>query len=193
MGRMVEVDEEEFARNAKLRNTIAAWMNNPKAKRKMLEAHKEFDPTVKIPELDEPDPVDARVQPLRSELEELKAQIAADKAASARKAQLDEFEAKVESGFSKLRRDGLTSQGEQAVRELMHAEGIVNPEIAWSHLQRTMPQQAPVTPGGVSRWNFFDQGDDQAELKRLIDTRGENEGVVDKMARDALSEMRQGR
>lgn len=193
MGRMVEVDEEEFARNVKLRNTIATWMSNPKAKRKLLEAHKEYDPSVKIPELDEPDPVDARIQPLATEVQALKQQLADEKAERSRQANLDAFESKIESGFAKLRREGLTSQGEEAVRSLMQAEGIANPEIAWNHLQRTTPQQAPVTPGGINRWNFFDQAEDQADFKKLIETRGENEGVTDKLAHDALREMRGNR
>ena len=192
MTRMIEVDEEEFLRNEKLRKTVASWMANPASKRKLLEAHKAFDPKADIPELDQPDPIDAKLSPVLSEVESLKKQIAETATAREQKEKLAEFGARIELGFDKLRREeNLTQTGEEAVRKLMEEEGITNPEVAWSHFQRLHPPQAPVTPGGQGGWNFLDPiPDDQVDIKNLIASKGESIPLVDKMARDALAEIR---
>src|SRR5262252_7351678 len=70
--RLGEIDEEDIRASVVLRNTIGNWMKNPAAKRKMLEAHRAADPKADIPELDQPDPLDARLTPVLTELEALK-------------------------------------------------------------------------------------------------------------------------
>ena len=61
MARLVEVDEEQLQRSTKAREFVESIWNNPKARRKLLEAQREVkpdDPMVK--ELDKPDPADER-------------------------------------------------------------------------------------------------------------------------------------
>jgi hypothetical protein len=189
----IEVDEEEFRASATLRQTIGNWMKNPAARRKLLEANKAFDPKAEIPELDQPDPIEARVAPVADEVAKLRKELADERAAKEAAEKLASLSSKIDKGFEKLRREErLTAQGEEAVRKLMEEEGITNPEIAWSHFQRLHPPQDVITPGGQGAWNFFEPAsDDQADdVKKLIESRGQSNSVVDKMARDALNEFR---
>jgi hypothetical protein len=192
-----EIDEEDVRASVTLRNTIGNWMKNPAARRKMLEAHKTFDPKAEIPELDQPDPLDAKVSPLAAKIADLEKQIADDKAAREQKEKLETLSNKIETGLARIAEtERLTPEGIAAVRKLMEDEGITNPEIAWSHFQRLHPPQMPVTPGGNgAAWNFMDPpADDQVDLRKLIETKGESEAVVNKLVRDTLGDLRgQGR
>lgn len=192
MPKMIEVDEESYLRSEKLRSTLASWMNNPASKRKLLEAHKAFDPKAEIPELDQPDPVQAALKPTLDRMEVLEKQLADERSEREKREKLDAFTGKIEKSFDKLRREeGLTPAGEEGVRKLMEEEGISNPEIAWSHFQKLHPPAAPVMPGGTGSWNFMEPPpDDAKDIKALIDNRGENEQVADRMARDILADIR---
>ena len=189
---MIEVDEEEFRRNSLLTATVNKWMQNPKSKRKLLEAHKAFDPKAEIPELDAPDPFDEKLNPVLTEVRALQKQLEDERADRDKREKLNEFEAKIQKGFAQLREEErLTADGEAAVRKIMEEEGITNPVIAFDHLQRRHPPQVPVTPGGSGAWNFMEPPpEDQKDLQALIQTKGESVSLIDKMARDALAEIR---
>src|ERR1700752_1085485 len=189
---LIEVDEEEVRANRKLREQIGAWMKNPVARRKLLEANKAFDPKADIPELDQPDPLEQRVAPLQTSVEELKKQLAEEKAAREQEKKLSELSAGIERDFDDLRRNhGLLPEGEAAVRKIMEEEGITKPKIAWAHFLREHPPQTPVATGASSGpWDFLERpADDQVDLKKLIESHGESTPVVDKLAREALAEI----
>jgi hypothetical protein len=190
----IEVDEEEFRANSQLRAQIGAWMKNPTARRKLLEANKAFDPKAEIPELDQPDPLEQRVAPLAKSVEDLSKQLADEKASREQEKKLAELSTGIERGLDKLRREQhLTDEGVAAVRKIMEEEGITKPEIAWAHfVQLHPPQQLVANSGtGPGSWNFMEPpADDQADLKKLIESHGESVPVVDKLARDALSDIR---
>ena len=92
---MIEVDEEEFRRNSLLTATVNKWMQNPKSKRKLLEAHRAFDPKAEIPELDAPDPFDEKLNPVLTEVQALKKQLEDERADRDKKEKLAEFDAKI--------------------------------------------------------------------------------------------------
>lgn len=186
----VEVDEEQVRRDAALRTTISNMLKNPRAKLLMEQAHKEVDPNASTPELDTLKLVHESTQSVREEIAALKKERETDKQEREQAAKLDALNKKVESGFAKLRQQGVTQAGIDGVRKLMDEEGILNPEIAWAHFERLNPPQAPVqqTTGG---WDFLSMpaegGDD---LKKLVETKGENDRLVDKMAFEALKDIR---
>ena len=187
---MVEVDEEQVRRDSALRATISNMLKNPRAKLLMEQAHKEVDPSASTPELDTLKLVHESTSAVREEIAELKAQRAADKQERETAAKLDSINKKVESGFAKLRQQGVTQAGIDGVKKLMDEEGILNPEIAWAHFERLNPPQQPVqqSTGG---WDFLSMPQEGGEdLKRLVETKGENDRLVDKMAFDALKEIR---
>ena len=187
-----EIDEEDIRASVKLRNTIGGWMKSPAARRKLLEAHKAADPKADIPELDQPDPLDARLTPVLTELEALKKAAKERDERDERDKSLGALKRSIDDGFERLRRtEGLTAAGEEAINKLMEDKGITDPEIAYSHFIRMHPPQSLATPGSAGIFGVLEppaEGD--ADVKKLIDSRGESGPVVDKMIRDALSEFR---
>ena len=73
----------------------------------------------------------------------------------------------------------------------MEERGILDIEVAAAFYEKQNPPQVPATPRGMGGWNFVEQvNDSEADLKKLLDTRGNNEVLADKMAREALNEFR---
>ena len=187
----VEIDEVELLRLRRQDQTVHALMANPKAKRKVLEAYKEHDPSAKIPELDMEEAARKPVEDLSKTVAELQKQMADDKAEREKQAKLDQLNGSVEAGFAKLRRGGWQDEGIEAVRKLMDEKGILDPEIAAAYYEKQHPPQAPATPSGVGGWNFVENvQDSEADLKKLLESKGNNESLADKMAREALQEVR---
>ena len=187
----IEVDEEQVRRDSALRATMAKMLGNPKAKALVEEAYKVVDPNAPTPQLDAQRMVHDAVSKTQSEVEALKKQIADDKAAAEQASRMSAFENKVEQGFARLRAQGVTKEGIEGVRKIMEDEGIANPEIAWSHFERLHPPQSPVM-ASTGSWNFIEAPADgtKADLKRLVETKGESVSVVDKLAFEALNEVR---
>lgn len=192
MAKTIEVDEEQFLNDQKLRQTVSKIMANPKAAKLVEQAYKEVDPKAPTPRLDAEAVQNETVDTDKKSLAELQKQIADDNAESEKNAKLTALNNKVESGLSKLRREGWTEEGIKGVQAIMDEHGILDPEIAASHFEKLHPPQAPVTPGGSGAWDFMSMPADGADedLKKLIETKGESGPLLDKMARDALNEVR---
>ena len=188
---MAEIDEVELMRLRKQDQTVHALMANPKAKKKIFEAYKDVVPDAKIPELEMEEAARAPVMQLEKTVQELQKQLADDKAEREKQMKFDALNGSIESGMSKLRRDGWTDEGLGEVKKLMEERGIIDPEIAAAYYEKQHPPQVPATPRGTGGWNFVEQVQDgEKDLKQLIDTRGNSEALADKMARDALNEFR---
>jgi len=187
----VEIDEVELLRLKRQDQTVHALMSNPKAKRKILEAYKEQNPNAKIPELEIEEAARKPVEDLSKTVADLQKQLADDKAEREKTASLDALNGKVEAGLAKLRRAGWTDEGLAEVRKLMDEKGILDPQIAADHYEKQHPPAAPATPSGVGGWNFVENvQDSEADLKKLVESKGNNEALADKMAREALQEVR---
>ena len=187
-----EIDEEDLRASVTLRNTIGTWMKNPAARRKLLEAHRAADPKADIPELDQPDPIDARLTPVLTELADLRKAAKDRDERDERDKSLGALKRSIEDGFDRLRRnEGLTQQGEEAINKLMEEKGITDPEIAYSHFIRMHPPQSLATPGSAGIFGVLSPPTDaDTDVKALIASKGESTPVVDKMIRDALVEFR---
>lgn len=194
MSQIVEVDEAELLRLRRLGETVGAMTKSPSAKRKLLEALKDVrpdDPSVK--ELERPDPTEDRFTKLERELAEEKSARAADNAEREKNTKLDSIKRQQDEGFAKLRQARWTDDGIAKVKAVMEEQGILNVEIAAKWIESQMPPPAdPVTPGGHGGWNFADAlaGETDVDLKRLIDSKGENDGLLRKMAGEAINEVR---
>jgi hypothetical protein len=191
---LTEVDEAELLRLRRLGETVGAMTKLPSAKRKLLEALKDVrpdDPSVK--ELERPDPIEQRFDELTKSNTELRKQIEDDKADREKNAKLDGIKRQQDEGFARLRQARWTDDGIAKVKAIMEEQGILNVEIAAKWIESQMPPPAdPVTPGGYGAWNFSDSlaNETDVDLKRLIDSRGENEGLLRKMAGEAINEVR---
>jgi hypothetical protein len=188
---MVEVDEEQLRRDSVLRATVAKILQDPKAKRLMEQAHKMVDKDAVTPGLDTEEKIEAAVGATKAEIEALKKQLAEDREKREHEAKVGALQKSIEDGIAKLVSEGWMPDGITAVRKLMEDKGIVDPAIAAAYYEKTHPAPAPVAGGG-GPWNFIEAsaaGDDP-DWKKLIETKGENDAIVDKMARDALNDMR---
>ncbi len=191
---LTEVDETELLRLRRLGETVGAMTKSPSAKRKLLEALKDVrpdDPSVK--ELERPDPVEERFDALTKSNAELRKQIEDDKAQREQDAKYGEIKRQQDEGFARLRQARWTDDGIAKVKAVMEEQGILNVDIAAKWIESQMPPPAdPVTPGGYGGWNFADAlaTETDADLKKLIDSKGENDGLLRKMAGEAILEVR---
>jgi len=189
---IVEVDEVELQRSRKAREFIENIWSNPKAKRKLLEAQREVrpdDPMVK--ELEQEDPVQKQIETLSKRLED--SEKARTEAESKREQdeKIGRLKSMKDSGIADLRRAGWTDKGIEGVEKLMEEKGILDPLDAAAIWEKHNPPATPVTPNAYGGWNFLETSNEQNEdLKKLIETRGESNPLIDKMAGDALREMR---
>lgn len=186
-----EIDEVELLRLQKQDRTVHALMSNPKAKKKIFEAYKEHDPNARIPELEMEEAARAPVVALEKTVSDLQKQIADDKAEREKTAKLETLTGNIDKGKSKLRKDGWTDEGIAAVEKVMEERGILDVEVAAAFYEKQNPPQIPATPRGVGGFNFVESvQDNEADLKQLLNTKGNSEALADKMAREALNEIR---
>ena len=189
-----EIDEEAIRSSVALRSQIESWMKNPAARRKLLEARKAAEPDAKIPELDNPDPIEERFKATQTEIAALKKQMEDDASKRDSAAKLGALQDSIEKGLAALRRDQrLTDEGVVALRKIMDEEGIVKPEIAWAVFSQRHPPENPISPR-FGAWGFMDAptegGDNAEDIKALIASKGENEAVLRKMVNGALKDAR---
>ena len=187
----VELDEVEFRRLQQLNNFSHAMLQHPDAAKLVEKAAKLVNPNIKTPRLDQEAAITAPVQDVRSELAALRKEISDRDAAVQQNQTLNALALKRDDGLRALRRAGWTDDGVKAVETLMEEKGILDPEIAAAYVEKQMPQQSVASPG-TGGWNFMESiaDDSDADLKKLIETRGEVDIVVDGIARKALTEIR---
>ena len=150
----VEVDELQLQQSNKLRQTMEGWLKNPKARRKVLEAQKIVDPKAEIPELDEPDPIEALRAESDKKIADLQKKIDDDAAARERDGRIAQLQTLKDNGIAKLREQRYTDDGIKAVEKIMEDKGILDPLDAAAIFERDHPPQAPVQQTGSGHWNF---------------------------------------
>jgi hypothetical protein len=151
---MVEIDEVTLQQNNKLKQTFETWLKNPKARRKVLEAQRLVDPKADIPELDEPDPLEALKSESAAQIAALQKQIDDDKAARETSATVARLTALKDNGIAKLREQRYTDEGIKSIEKIMEEKGILDPLDAAAIFERNHPPQAPVQQTGSGGWNF---------------------------------------
>lgn len=191
MAKIVEITEEELLTHRQLQSVVGKIMSNPKAALLVEQARKLVDPNAPTPRIEQDKLLNEPVEAIKKEFEDFKKQQAEEKAEFEKKTRLEALNGTVTAGLAKLRRDGWTDDGIKEIEKLMEEKGILDPEIAAAYHEKMHPPQTPLTPGGSGAWNFMElPTDGDADLKKLIETKGESPGLLDKMARDALNEVR---
>lgn len=195
MGKMIEVDETDFQNSTKLRDTIAAILKTPSARRKLLEAQKEVFPDAAIPEIDGVKPALDAAEAVRKEFADFKAEQEKLRKEDEQRRLDSERVGSWEAGQRKLRERGVTEEGLKAVEDMMVKKGIADHEDAWIIFERTNPPATPVISStGSGPWGFMDQPDESLDknFKSLIDSRGQDERAVNSLIESALNEARGG-
>lgn len=193
MSKVVEIDEAEFVRLNGLNNFAHRMLQHPEAGKLLEQAGKLVDPNLKTPRLDAAAQQLAPVKTVQEELAALRKQLEDDKANSARDQTLNALRSQRDNGIADLRRQGWTDDGIKGVEKLMEEKGILDPLDAAAIFEKHNPPQSPVMPGSTGGWGFMDNmtsDDSDADLKKLIETKGEVDSVTDHIARKALHEVR---
>jgi hypothetical protein len=188
----IEIDEAEFLRLQKLNNFSHAMLQNPEAAKLLEKAAKIVDPSIKTPRLDQEAAIATPMQKMEAEMAALRKDMADRDAAVTQNQTLQALGQKRDEGIRELRRTGWTDEGIKAVEKLMDEKGLLDPLDAAAIHEKYHPPQSPAMPGSSGGWNFAEQlaDDSDADLKKLIETRGESDAVTDHIARKALTEIR---
>lgn len=193
----VEIEEADLLANQQLARTIQAMMANPDARKRLLEAQKIVNPQAVTPK-DYQDEVREEVTKLRADIEaDKKARDeAATKAESERKTQ--EFLAQWERAKANLREKypDLNDKGIEEIENLAKTRGIPDLEAAGALFRELHPPATPAQPSGPSGFNLFDtpaQDDLKDDMKKLMESGGDNEQTLNKMIRDTLDQVRGNR
>ena len=187
---MPEIDEVELQRYRTLETTVQGLLKNPKSRRKLLEAQREANPNLAIPELDANKPVEDEITKLRSELEEdrkLRAKERDDEKAEANKKELN---SKWEEGRLFARSNGYNEDGLKALEDFMQKEGVFSHRIGMAAFEKEHPQEQIIASS--TDWNFFEkpEGDGSDLMTKLMDSKGEDDGILRKMTQQALTDTR---
>ena len=191
MGKMVEVDEEQLLRDQQLRETVGRIAKHPKASLMVQEALKLVDPNAATPGLDAMREIQAPIVELQKKFDDFVTETKKEKEDRLAAEKQARLAADWEAGRKALRADKWTDDGIKKLEEFMEQKGILDHDIARAAFEKMHPPPAPVTPGGSGSWNFMEapaEGD--VDLKKLIESRGENDTVLNKMVNDALAEVR---
>lgn len=187
-----EIEETEFLANQNLAAMLADVLNNKQAREMFLKAKKIARPNEPIPELDAAAPIQEDLGKLRTEIESLRKASEDAKTERDAAAKTAEFEAAWEKQKTKLKNQyGWLDDGIEKVVALATERGIPDLEAAAALYEKLNPPPAPVEPGGQSRWNLNEMPrEDGTDLKRLFDSRGEDNSTLNKMINDTLAEVR---
>lgn len=187
----IEVDEEDVRRLNGLQQTVSTLWGNPEARKLIQRAQKLVDPKAKTPDLDAEEQLVAPVKALEKKFEDYIAETKKTETERTQERQISELKSLQERGWEALRKEKYTDDGIKKIKELMDEKGILDPLDAAAIFDRANPPPAPVTPGGSGAWNFTELPKEGAEpFKALIDTKGQNDLTVDRMAWEAINEVR---
>lgn len=187
----IEIDEGEFANLKRIRETVAKIAAVPEGKKLMQKAHKLVDPNAVTPDLDEDEKKIAAQTEWQKKFEDLQSKIDAKDAEREKNEKLASLNSKMESGRRALRDAGWTKEGIEGVEKLMEDKGILDHEIAAAFIEKQNPPQEVMSPRAFGGFNFVEQPkDEDAFLKALLDSKGDDDNAVLRAAVDAVSDLR---
>ena len=195
MGKLIEVDEVEYAQSRQLRDIIVKLMADPKRAAKIEELRKEVEPNAPTPHLDQMKLTTEPVEKVREEMSALSKELAEEKAKSEQDAKLSALQSKIDAGNAQLLSEGWTTDGLKTLTEFREKEGILDPIAAAAYYEKLNGAQvAPMQPSsGFGAWNFGEVPKDENDfVKKLMDSHGQNDLVVENEAMKVIKEFRQG-
>ena len=188
---MPEIDEVELLNLRKLQGVASRIMSHPEGKKLLEKAHKMVDANALTPALDQDAAIHEPVNKALERVAELEKKLAEKDAENEKNAKLAQIGTLQEQGFMRLRQEGWQQEGLDGIKKMMEDKGILDPLDAAAIFEKHHPAPPPATPSGQGAWGFMENvNDGEKDLKALIDSKGENNVLIDKMAREALFEVR---
>lgn len=197
MGKLIEVDEEQYNQNLRLRERVARLISNPRNAAAIEEMEKAIDPKVATPHLDQQKAMAEPIEALRKDISEFKKGLEDERSKEREEREKILREQKWAAGQKWMLDHNYTHEGIKKIEEeIMIPKGIVDHQDAVKIWEADHPPAPPMTPRGSGAWNFLDpppnaEDKSQENIKKLLESRGNNELVADRMANDALNEFRQ--
>lgn len=193
---MVEIDETELASFRTLTGQVNKILANPSARRKLLEAQKESDPSVVIPEIDAAAPVMAEMKKLSDSFEAFKAETAKEKTDREERDRLAALNTRWEAGreYTKAKA-GYTDEGLAELEKFMQTHGVADHKIAIPAFERENPPATPVEPSGAgSAFNIFgDHRKPDDAVNQLLEGKITPDGFLNRAVGETLRDLRGGR
>jgi hypothetical protein len=193
MPKLIEVDEEQWNLLQNRDKVLRHIASVPAAARLMEQAHKTAQPTVSTPLADADKAANEPLMALRKEFEDYKKGVEDERAKDQEERSKGLLKTKWEAGQKMMLDNGYTPEGIKKIEdEIMIPKGLTDHKDAMRLWELDHPP-APLATPGTGPWNFLEQPKDKPDesIKTLIESRGANEMVADRMAREALSEFRQ--
>ena len=191
----IEIDELEYQQSQQLRGVVQKLMAHPKAAVLIERARKMVEPDAPTPRLDQDEQINAPVEAIRKEFEDYKKKQEDRDAENDKNTKLAMLQKRVDEGNAKLKSEGWTADGLKTLDEFREKEGILDPIAAAAYYEKLHGAvAAPMAPtNGIGGWNFADMpkdGESNAFVKNLLETRGESESLVMQEANKVLKEFR---
>lgn len=167
----VEIDERELATYKQVYGFVTTALNNPKTRRKILEADKTLNPEKAIPELDESNPLHDELKALREDIAKEREERRAVEEAKKTEDSKAEWDRQWSRGQQKLRDLRVSDEAIQQIETLMHDRNIVDHEAGLALFEKMHPPAPPVMSGS-SRFGWFDGADREdgpPDVKMLLD------------------------
>lgn len=189
----VEIDETQLASLQNTAKAVQSLLKNPKTRLKVLEAYKENFPEAPVPELDAARPVMGRIENLEKAVIDFMKNERESREQERTEARLAEIRAQAEQGRQMLRSRGYNDDGIKKLEEFRDQKGLVDYNDAIRLYELDFPPAQVAEPS--SGMNLFDimhndRSSDDEFNKRLHESLGQDDSVVDRMARQAIQEMR---
>jgi hypothetical protein len=188
-----EVDEAQWNAQQSAMRSLTEIMKDPKRARKLLELQKEAEPNAAIPQLDMVKESEEQISGVKKSLDELRADLQAEREKRDNDNKLEQFTKKYEAGRKLLATNGYNEEGVKAVEKLMEERGIADHEDALVIYERLHPPQQPIKSNNAAVSSFLAQakadGDGGDEIaKRLIASKGNDPWVLDRMIENVRRE-----
>jgi hypothetical protein len=191
----VQIDETRLGNLTAIAQLTDAALKNPKTRKAYLQAIKEANPQIPIPEIDAAEPINSEISEMKNAMTKFMDDFKKERDDEKSQNQIKEVKRSYEAGKSKLLDLGYTPEAIGEIEKLMESEGITNWEVGRKAFEYDNPRPAPAAP---SRANFFStkeksQGDDSDYIKSLFEAGAQgNEQALDTQINKVLDEARQG-
>lgn len=191
---MPEIDETRLGSLTAIAQIADSVLKNPKTRKKYLEAIKEARPDIPIPEIDAAQPVATEIASIREEFtKELKA-LREDRDNEKKDRLLGSVRDQYNKGKQELLDLGYTPEGVADIEKFMEANNLTDFSLARKAYEFDNPRPAPARP---SRGNYFDLMEQKTAgsddyIKKLFETGGQDESVLDAQISTVLAEARSG-
>jgi hypothetical protein len=193
MANMVEIDETELDNYRRVARAVQTMEKNPKSRKLILEANKAAFPDMVIPEIDAKNEVLEVANAATAAATAAQKQIDGWIAAQEAQKKVDEFRSAWEGKKNTLRNQGYTDEGITKIEALAQERGIPDLDAAAALFDKLNPPPMPASPSGYGSFDLFSPSDREgAEVKALLESKGEDSMALSKLIDSTLTEIRGG-